>query len=386
LTIDEGLEALRAAASGRRFTEDLSLVRAALTNPRFAYLPLLADLYPSYSSMAQSLIQTYLGQLQEVEAAETYRDIIVRYATSGVLTSLKAEGFERKPRHANILFPAILIAADNPNLADDLYFLARAYIGGDLLDSTVQSELLARTAKAFHEERAWLTAQPVKAGVAWKWDKTYQQHRRLTIALINLFAVISSESVIEALTEALTFRDPVLVDTALHALAQRRHDLPDDAIARVAADPEGREPLYRLLKSRNELFRMPDEYRTQVALAESALVIWLCHPAELGSAPDEIELMEVVSAEATMADGSTGDLDYYMFRFRTFPPHWAADKGWLAGMAGPYLRSATPTTDSHGPTFSAFHPWNGKTAEDHAVEMVGILDSWRNGRRTRQDG
>lgn len=89
--------------------------------------------------------------------------------------------------------------------------------------------------------------------------------------------------------------------------------------------------------------------------------------------------MEVVTGTAPLPDGTTDDLDYYVFRFRTLPPHWAADQGWLAGMAGPYLRSATPTTDRHGPTFSAFHPWDGKTAEEHAIEMVQILDRWQSG-------
>jgi hypothetical protein len=382
LTVEEGLEALREAAKGGFVLEAFDLVRVVLTHPRSAYLPELVDLFPAFSSMVESLILKFIGSWTEVEAAETYRDIILRYIGTEALKSLETTGFERQPRHVNVLFPGILIAADDPAIAADFYFLARAYAAAELLDLGLRDEITARAIKTFERECVWLIDIPQRPGVSWKWEETYQQHRRLTIAVLNFFAVKSIEGVAPALTAGLAFRDAVLVDTALHALANRGNELPDDAILWVAADPETRIPLFNLLDARDELDRLPRAYSSQVALAESAMVTWLCHPAELAAAPDEIELMEIVTSEATLPDGATDDLDYYLFRFRTLPPHWASDKGWLAGMAGPYLRAETPTTHAQGSSFSAFHPWEAKTAEEHAIEMVEILDRWRNKKRS----
>jgi hypothetical protein len=382
LTIDEGLEALQAAASGQ-VTADYDLVRVALAHPRFAYLSQLVERFGSFSPSVQSFVLGQIGTWPEAQAAEAYRDIVVRYAGSAALTSLQSGGFEREPRHPDILFPAILAAAEYPSLAADLYVLTQSYLAADVLSPALRQEITRHALLAFDKERVWLTQSSPEPGVAEKWRETYQEHRRLTIALLNLFAVPSVGEVLPVLTEALAFRDAVLVDTALHALARRGLDLPGDAIAKVAADPETRAPLYKLLKMRGELERMPARFRTQAALAESAMVIWLCDGTELGAAPDEIELMEVVSAVATLPDGATDDLDYYVFRFRTLAPHPVADEGWMAGLAGPYLRRATPTTNSQGPTFSAFHAWEEKTAFEHAVEMVEILDSWRSASRRK---
>jgi len=89
-------------------------------------------------------------------------------------------------------------------------------------------------------------------------------------------------------------------------------------------------------------------------------VLWLCHPNELAAAPDEIELM----ARVPVPGDTSSDLRYFVFRYRTKPPHWAADKGWLAGVAGPYP-SAGPVTSSASGTFSRFEAWESRTAEEH---------------------
>ena len=71
-----------------------------------------------------------------------------------------------------------------------------------------------------------------------------------------------------------------------------------------------------------------------------------------------------------------GILDYYVFRFRTYPPHWMAEDGWLAGVAGPFLRKDAPSTTAYGETFSTFEPWDSATPEEHVGEIHDIIARW----------
>src|SRR5262249_23358781 len=113
---------------------------------------------------------------------------------------------------------------------------------------------------------------------------------------------------------------------------------PAGAFERAAADPESRSVLFAKLEGLGRLQVFPAIYRTQDALAESDMVRWLIYPTELNRAPDEIEQIAILQLDA--ADGIA---DLFVYRFRTFEPHWAADKGWMVGVAGPFLRHEQPT-------------------------------------------
>jgi len=138
---------------------------------------------------------------------------------------------------------------------------------------------------------------------------------------------------------------------------------PDAAlVARLAADPDVRNTLYNELREKGMQDIFPAEFRTFEAHAESELVYWLCHPNELQQPPDQIELMKVV----TMPSGtSLGDVDYYLFRFSVNPPHWAADEGWMAGVAGPYIKGHPLDEQGTGATFSEFEAYEALTPERH---------------------
>ena len=108
---------------------------------------------------------------------------------------------------------------------------------------------------------------------------------------------------------------------------------PDPAVLhQFAADPLTRAALYDALAHRGRESVFPAEFRTQEALAESDLVQWLAHPNELRGPPDEIQFERVYTKQTD----EVGPVRWYLFRFRVRPPHWAADKGWMAGAAGPY--------------------------------------------------
>jgi hypothetical protein len=132
--------------------------------------------------------------------------------------------------------------------------------------------------------------------------------------------------------------------------------------------------LWHGLEEVGRLDLFPAKYRSQEALAEGDLVRWLTFGTELGCAPDEIELMRVYRDE-----GGSGDdgLLFYLFRFRTSEPHWAAKNGWMAGLAGPFRERDAPSPHSLGNTFSTMEPWESKTPEEHAERIAEIVAAYR---------
>lgn len=125
----------------------------------------------------------------------------------------------------------------------------------------------------------------------------------------------------------------------------------------VAADRQTRKVLYEVLEQHGKTQLFPSEFLTWEAMAEAHLVAWLNHPNELGSPPDEIELMDKVPTPR-------GDGHYFVFRYRMATPHWAAKDGWMAGVVGPCDLVHPPIPYARG-TFSRFERYDSRTPEDH---------------------
>jgi hypothetical protein len=145
------------------------------------------------------------------------------------------------------------------------------------------------------------------------------------------------------------------------ALAKQEEPSPSD-LQRFAAERETRKVLFDALNAFDRTGLFPAEYRTWELMAEADLVAWLCHPNELGDPPAQIELLARVP-EPGNVDGKSV---YFVFRYRTLEPHWAAKDGWLAGVAGPYAIDAPPTPHGNG-TFSRFEAAESRTPEEHVA-------------------
>jgi len=155
------------------------------------------------------------------------------------------------------------------------------------------------------------------------------------------------------------------------ALGAGRDPTEADLVA-FASDRATRRVLYDVLDHQSKLHLFPRSFLTWEAMAEADLAAWLNHPKELGSPPDEMDLMSRVRAP-----GAGPDTHYFVFRFRTKPPHWAAKDGWLAGVAGPYDLSQDPTPYASG-TFSQFESFDSRTPEQH-VETIDSATHKRRG-------
>ena len=136
---------------------------------------------------------------------------------------------------------------------------------------------------------------------------------------------------------------------------------PDPAdVERFARDRDTRIVLYDSLEHHSKLHFFPAQYATPEAIAEGDLVLWLSHPNELDAAPDEVQLMGRIPVPGV----PSSDMRYFLFRYRTKAPHWAAKEGWLAGVAGPYATSGIVSARAAG-TFSRFEPYDSRTPEEH---------------------
>lgn len=147
-------------------------------------------------------------------------------------------------------------------------------------------------------------------------------------------------------------------------------EVPMDQIARLAERTDTRSALYRALHEidRSDLF--PEQYRELKQIAESDLVVWLLHQNELGAKPDEIELARVI--EKVEGDPIEEKYRFFVFKFRTHPPHWAAKDGWMAGVAGPYCDGEDPLQSPPG-VFSRFEAFDSATPEEHLQKTEGLV-------------
>jgi hypothetical protein len=131
-------------------------------------------------------------------------------------------------------------------------------------------------------------------------------------------------------------------------------------IESVAASHETRILLWRRLREIGKEDLMPPTWATAQQLATSDMVWWASHPNELGTPPEDVELM------ATCGVDLEGEqLEVFVFRFREYPKPWAPSEGWMAGIAGPFREG-----ESLGSPWSAFDTWDSMSPEAHFKKLI----------------
>src|SRR5688572_1872567 len=71
---------------------------------------------------------------------------------------------------------------------------------------------------------------------------------------------------------------------------------PDPALVhQLAANAETRNHLYEAMETAGNQQLFPAQFRTPQMLAKSDMATWVAHPNELKSAPDEIQLVKIVT-------------------------------------------------------------------------------------------
>ena len=320
------------------------------------YLPHVVERYPHWSRRARAEALRLLMRIEDRRAAEAVMTIVRRHARVGDVPRLPTGLYAHAPQHADVFFPELLDYLDVPKLAFSICALALSFAGAHQLEPGVLVPGGRHGPGAVRDAAGQAVAGPADDGVAWRWRPRYHRRRWQAGVLLDLLGHTPTPAVEAELRRAVgEFTDPRLRLYAILSLLRHDREVDPAVVAEIAADPESRKWLFDGLQKLERTHLYPAEYRTQAALAESDLVNWLIHPTELGRAPEEIELVQAVPFD-TATDA--GWADYYLFRFRTEPPHWAARYGWLAGVAGPFLRKDQPTIQALGDTFSAFTPWD----------------------------
>jgi hypothetical protein len=379
LTSKEGLVALNAAMETfppqNYEWQDASaeLVSAAARAPHAEYVSVVLANFSAYNGKAREQALNLLARLPGRDAAEAYIALLNAHARDGSLSLLPKGTFDDDPRHADVLFPALLQFADVPALQWNTYVLCLSYLKEGALKPDALAQHAGGIVDAYRVHASKLKPLQRDAGVAWMWEDDYQEARADAGLLLDVLGYVPGAAAHAAVEEATRFNDPRLALFAIRALLRRGKRVEDSDLLRIAAAAETRNLLFDSLQAlgRRDLF--PQAWATQAALAESEMVGWLTYPTELASVPDEIELMKVVSEDV---GGDDGILDFYLYRFRTQEPHWAAKDGWMAGVAGPFRRADAPSTTSHGYTFSTFEKWNDKRPEEHVDAVREVLREW----------
>jgi len=146
----------------------------------------------------------------------------------------------------------------------------------------------------------------------------------------------------------------------------REGGLPDKSeIEAFARSSRTRNILLHSLRELDSEDLFPEKYLTVPSIAESDMVYWLMHPNELDSAPDEIV---PVYESTVIIDGKENQ--FFVFKFRTLGDHWAAKDGWMAGVAGPYLKGGKPEPFARN-VFSSFESYDLRSPEEHLDAGLG---------------
>jgi hypothetical protein len=360
----------------------VDLVRAALSVPFPEYLPHVVERFSHWNRRARAEALRLLMRIQDRRAAEAVMTIIRRHARAGGVPRLPVGLYAHAPQFGDVFFPELLDYLDVPSLAFSICALALSFAGVQQIEPGALLPAADAILKLYTTRRDELLPLQRTDGIAWRWRPRYHRRRWQAGVLLDLLGHTPTPAVEAELRRAVgEFTDPRLRLYALLSLLRHDKDVDPAVIAEIAADPESRKWLFDGLQKLERSWLFSVDYRNQPALAESGLVNWLIQPEELGRAPDEIELVQAVPFDTESEDGWA---DYYLFRFRTEPPHWASRHGWLAGVSGPFLRKDQPTIEALGDTFSAFTPWEQKTEAEHLDDVREVARTWRE-RRANSD-
>jgi hypothetical protein len=380
-TREQGLLVLKASSlpyPPRRDPADdttIDLLRAALHVPYPEYLTQVVQRYPHWQRRTRAEALRLLLRIEDGRAAEAVMAIVRRHARAGLVPKLPLGLYANAPQHTEVFFPELLGYLDVPKLGFSIAALTLSFAAAHQLELGLLVPYADALLGLYLPRRDKVRPAQRTRGVAWRWDPTYHRCRWQAGVLLDLLGHVPTPDVEAELRRAVAeLTDPRLRLYALLSLLRHDRDVEPGIVAEVAADPESRKWLYDGLQKLERFHLYPAALRTQAALAESDLVNWLIHPTELGRAPESIELVQQIPFD-TGTDA--GWADYYLFRFRTQPSHWAARYGWLAGVSGPFLRKDQPTIQALGDTFSTFTPWERKTTAEHVEDVRELMKTWR---------
>lgn len=341
------------------------LTRGAPVDPAVAL-----EVYPRLNDEGRAWVLRLLATLSSKEASAALAQLLTTAHQEADLPNVHWPvllPLARAPRHPQILAEPLIHCLRGNLLLKSVAETLLRYAQAHLLKADQRRSSAAAAALRFSHLLDNLSNQDHETDD----EEADQDVRSEAGLLLDLVGALQVEEGRTVLTAAAQHEDAWLSLWGSLGLVKLGAAAPAGAFERAAADPKSRSVLFDQLDGLGRFELFPARYRTQDALAESDMVSWLIYPTELNRAPDEIEQVAV-----RPLDTADGIADLYVYRFRTFEPHWAADKGWMVGVAGPFLRRERPTTRSLGATFSRFESFEDKTTDEHINSILGTLSEW----------
>lgn len=114
----------------------------------------------------------------------------------------------------------------------------------------------------------------------------------LTISLCDALALMEHEPAVGKLRQALELRHRRIQTEAAAALARMNVDEGREWLAKLVEEPIARLRVLSFAEELGILDEIPEEYQSEIAIAESKLAIWLSEPKQMGIAPSSMELID----------------------------------------------------------------------------------------------
>lgn len=135
----------------------------------------------------------------------------------------------------------------------------------------------------------------------------------LTISLCDALALMEHEPAVGKLRQALELRHRRIQTEAAAALARLNVEEGREWLAKLVEEPIARLRVLSFAEELGILDEIPEEFQSEIAVAESKLAIWLSEPKQMGIAPSS---MELVDNRELYWPSFEHPVQCYLFRFR----------------------------------------------------------------------
>ncbi len=114
----------------------------------------------------------------------------------------------------------------------------------------------------------------------------------LTISLCDALALMQHTPAIGKMRQALELRHRRIQTEAAAGLARLNDEEGEHWLAKLVEEPIARLRVLAFAEELDILDKIPEEFQSEIAIAESKLAIWLSEPNQMGIAPSNVELVD----------------------------------------------------------------------------------------------
>ncbi|MCA9106372.1 MAG: HEAT repeat domain-containing protein [Planctomycetales bacterium] len=194
-----------------------------------------------------------------------------------------------------VLFPALLDVAASPAFAAGVLDLANFVVRAGLATTHPAHDRMPRLTELLGRlvvELERIEQNPAQDATLAQQHATILATVPLAVALCDAIALDKHQSGLPKLVDAMQLGHRRLRCEAAWALAQFGDERGVQELQRLAAEPVARRRVLTYLDELGAGDQVDPRYRTDAALAEADLALWLSEPSRMGLAPTDIEVVD----------------------------------------------------------------------------------------------